>query len=59
MKRFVLAWILTCGACGGPSAPAPDEVSESWTAGDDEPLERAAEAPARRAPPTSAAAPAP
>ncbi|MCZ7686327.1 MAG: hypothetical protein M5U28_49200 [Sandaracinaceae bacterium] len=39
MKRIVLALALAFAACGGPSAPPPDEVTETWTSGDDEPLE--------------------
>lgn len=43
MRNIALAWIaLAClVACGGPSAPPPDEVTETWTSGDDEPLETA------------------
>ena len=36
---FVIA-TLVLGACGASQAPVPaDEVTEAWTAGDDEPLE--------------------
>jgi hypothetical protein len=38
VKRWIaIAFFVFC-ACG-PSTPPPDEVTESWTAGDDEPLE--------------------
>lgn len=38
MKRFVLFALLALASCG-PSVPPPDEVTETWTEGDDEPLE--------------------
>jgi hypothetical protein len=40
MTRFFFAlFLLACGA----SAPPADEVTETWTEGDDEPLEPAPE----------------
>lgn len=51
---LVLAWLLA--ACGGAAPdPAPDEVSATWTAGDDAPLEP--DAPAEGAGPADAAGP--
>ena len=45
MKRALLLSIaILAAACGGPSAPPPDEVTETWTSGDDEPLEDGAPA---------------
>lgn len=38
MTRWLLLFAILASACG-PSAPPPDEVTETWTAGDDEPLE--------------------
>ncbi len=38
MIRILIALTLFVAACG-PSAPPADEVTETWTAGDDEPLE--------------------
>jgi hypothetical protein len=39
---IVLATMFALTACGGPAAPparGPDEVTATWTAGDDAPLE--------------------
>lgn len=40
MTRFLwfALWALV-GCGGGPSPVLPEEVTEAWTAGDDEPLE--------------------
>ena len=44
-RRWKPLWgvlaLLSLGACGGPSTPAvaEEEVSATWTSGDDEPLD--------------------
>ena len=43
MKRLVKITLTALGlslaACGGPSQPPDEEVSATWTSGDDDPLE--------------------
>jgi hypothetical protein len=38
MKKLLLAIALCFAACGGAPPPV-DDVTETWTEGDDEPLE--------------------
>lgn len=42
--RIVLVLALCLAACGGSGAPPEEEVTASWTSGDDEPLEAPDEA---------------
>ncbi len=37
--RWMLVCIASMLASCGPSSPPPDEVTETWTAGDDEALQ--------------------
>jgi hypothetical protein len=35
---FAVTLLLAASACGGARPPPEDEVTETWTTGDDEPL---------------------
>ena len=41
MKQALVALVLvlSAGACGGSPQPPDEEVSATWTSGDDDPLE--------------------
>lgn len=41
MRRWIFVMSALFAIACGPSAPPPDEVTESWTSGDDAPLEAA------------------
>lgn len=38
MRAWMVFFVLTTAACG-PAPPPADEVTETWTSGDDAPLE--------------------